>query len=114
MITLGSDSLMDFFQCYGLELGVLILERLYIDPGMKLAAKLMPKWQMMLKRRFAKKRHMTREQRAREEAEWKRINEEIALESEGVDPLIDSYGVYANETVAMLMGPFVLIFLLYF
>jgi hypothetical protein len=26
---------------------------------------------------------MTREQRAREEAEWKRINEEIALESEG-------------------------------
>jgi heme/copper-type cytochrome/quinol oxidase subunit 4 len=66
---------------------------------------------MMLSRRFSKKRHMTREQRAREEAEWKRINEEIALESEGVEPLIDSFTVYANETIAMLLGGFVLIFL---
>ena len=39
--------------------------------------------------------------RAREEAEWKRINEEIALESEGVEPLLDSYAVYANELEAL-------------
>ena len=101
MITMGSDSLVDFIQCYGIELPGYDLERLYMD-SMKYAAKLMPKWQMMFKRRFAKKRHMTREQRAREEAEWKRINEEIALESEGIEPLLDSYGVYANETSALV------------
>ena len=39
------------------------------------------------------KRHMTREQRAREEAEWKRINEEIALESEGIEPLLIAMGI---------------------
>eukprot|EP00945_MAST-04E_sp_MAST-4E-sp1_P006724 g6724.t1 len=49
MITMGSDSLVDFIQCYGIELLVMILERLYMDPGMKYAAKLMPKWQMMFK-----------------------------------------------------------------
>ena len=60
----------------------------------------------MLSRRFSKKRHMTREQRAREEAEWKRINEEIALESEGVEPLIDSFTVYANETIVSVLYKF--------
>merc|ERR1711871_1183468 len=114
MITMGSDSLTSFILCYFLELLVLILERLYIDPGMKLAAKLMPKWQMMFKRRFAKKRHMTREQRAREEAEWKRINEEVALESEGIEPLLDSYGVYANETSAAMLTPLVNLHLIVF
>merc|ERR1711937_996118 len=107
MITMGAENLTSFLLCYFLELLVLILERLYLDPGMKLAAKLMPKWRMMFKRRFQKKRHMTREQRAREEAEWKRINEEIALESEGIEPLLDSYGVYANETSAQMLTPLV-------
>lgn len=114
MITMGSDSLIDFMVCYFIELLVMILERLYMDPGMKYAAKLMPKWQMMFKRRFAKKRHMTREQRAREEAEWKRINEEIALESEGIEPLLDSYGVYANETAANILTPFINVHLIVF
>ena len=107
MITMGAENLTSFLLCYFLELLVLILERLYLDPGMKLAAKLMPKWRMMFKRRFQKKRHMTREQRAREEAEWKRINEEIALESEGIEPLLDSYGVYANETCAQIITPLI-------
>ena len=107
MVTMGAATLVDFITSYFVELLLMILERVILDPGLKYIAKLWPKWKMMLKRRFAKKRHMTREQRAREEAEWKRINEEIALESEGVEPLIDSYAVYANETVAMLMGPFV-------
>ena len=55
---------------------------------------------------------MTREQRAREEAEWKRINEEIALESEGIEPLLDSYGVYANETCAQIITPLINIHML--
>ena len=54
---------------------------------------------------------MTREQRAKEEADWKKINEEIALENEGVEPLLDSYAVYANELQALCMAPFVNIYL---
>tara|TARA_B110000090_G_C13395498_1_gene451072 strand:- start:637 stop:3744 length:3108 start_codon:yes stop_codon:yes gene_type:complete len=114
MITMGAANLVEFLISYFVELALMMLERIVIDPGLKYIAKLWPKWKIMLKRRFSKKQHMTREERAREEAEWKRINEEIALESEGVEPLIDSYTVYANETIAMLLGGFVLLFLYFF
>jgi hypothetical protein len=114
LVTMGASSFIDFVTSYFIELTIMIFERILLDPGMKHIAKLWPKWRMMLKRRFAKKRHMTREQRAREEAEWKRINEEIALESEGVEPLLDSYSVYANETLALICTPFVIVFLLCF
>ena len=98
VVTLGASDFLDFVISYFVELSIMIFERVFLDPGLKTVGKLMPKWNMMLRRRFAKKRHMTREQRAKEEAEWKRINEEIALESEGVEPLLDAFGVYANET----------------
>jgi hypothetical protein len=82
MITMGAANLVEFLISYFVELALMMLERIIIDPGLKYIAKLWPKWKIMLKRRFSKKQHMTREERAREEAEWKRINEEIALESE--------------------------------
>ncbi|CAN0070535.1 unnamed protein product, partial [Heterosigma akashiwo] len=44
--------------------------------------------------------------------EWRRINEEIELESEGVEPLLDSYAVYANEVTALFLMPFVNVFLM--
>lgn len=51
----------------------------------------------MLKRRFSSRRRMTREDKAKEEMEWRKINEDIELEREGVEPLLDSYFVYATE-----------------
>ena len=114
LVTMGAEDFTEFVSSYFIELSIMIFERIYLDPGMKHVAKLWPKWKMMLKRRFTQKRHMTREQRAREEAEWKRINEEIALESEGVEPLLDSYAVYANETLALIAAPFVIVFLMAF
>lgn len=40
---------------------------------------------------------MTREDKAKEEMEWRKINEDIELEREGVEPLLDSYFVYSTE-----------------
>merc|ERR1711881_677666 len=64
MVTMGAATLIDFLVSYFIELGLMVFERIILDPGLKYVAKLWPKWKMMLKRRFAKKRHMTREQRA--------------------------------------------------
>merc|ERR1719482_814075 len=100
---MGASDFIDFVMSYFVELIIMVLERVYIDPHLKTLFKLWPKWRMMIKRKFAKRRNMTREQRAREEAEWKKINEEIALESEGIEPLLDSFGVYANETCAQIL-----------
>lgn len=52
---------------------------------------------MMWKRRFSRRRRMTREDKAREEMAWRKINEDIELEREGVEPLLDSYFVYSTE-----------------
>lgn len=61
---------------------------------------------MMLKRRFASRRRMTREDKAKEEMEWRKINEDIELQREGVEPLLDSYFVYSTE-VSMQGGDIV-------
>ena len=65
LVTLGASDFMDFTMSYFVELAVMILERLYLDPLMKETAKLWPRWKMMIKRRFAKKRRMTRRKRQR-------------------------------------------------
>lgn len=60
-------------------------------------SKLYPRWRMMWKRRFSSRRRMTREDKAKEEMAWRKINEDIELEREGVEPLLDSYFVYSTE-----------------
>ena len=57
---------------------------------------------------------MTREDKAKEEVEWRAINEKIELESEGIEPLMDSYSVYTTEMAALLLTPFVNLFLMAF
>lgn len=52
---------------------------------------------MMLQRHFSRRLRMTREDKAKEEMEWRKINEDIELEREGVEPLLDSYFVYSTE-----------------
>ena len=46
--------------------------------------------------------------------EWQSILDAIKAEEEGVEPLLDSYLVYSLETTAMLITPFVNVFLIAF
>lgn len=55
---------------------------------------------------------MTREQRKREDQEWKKVLEEIARETEGVEPIIESYFSYANGFTTLLLSPMVQFYLL--
>merc|ERR1711988_1275466 len=92
---------------YFVELCVMAVERLYLDPLFKTVSKLIPRWRMLIKRKMGGNRRMTREEKAAEEMEWRKINEEIELESEGIEPLMDSYSVYSNEVTAMFASPVV-------
>ncbi|CAM9801782.1 unnamed protein product [Chrysoparadoxa australica] len=114
LVTMGADDFQDFIVSFFVELNIMILERLYLDPAMKEAAKLWPRWRMILKRKFTSRRRMTREEKASEEMEWRRINEQIELESEGVEPLLDSYFVYSNEVLAMYCMPAVIALIMVF
>ncbi|CAE7578936.1 unnamed protein product, partial [Symbiodinium microadriaticum] len=97
LITMGADDFSDFILSYFVELCVMVVERLYLDPGLGEINKLWPRWMMQLKRSYGSNRRMTREEKAEEELEWRRINEEIELESEGIEPLLDSYSGYSTE-----------------
>ena len=69
---------------------------------------------MQFNRRFGNRRLMTREEKAKEEMEWRRINEAIELDAEGIEPLMDSYSVYSTEVAGMLCTPLLNLFLMVF
>ena len=72
------------------------------------------RWKMMFRRKFQARRRMTREEKAAEELEWRRINEEIELSAEGVEPLLGAYSGYSVEVTAMLIFPFLNMFMMWF
>jgi len=112
LVTMGASDFMDFTFSYFVELSVMVMERLYLDPALKTITKYWPKWRMQLVRRFAKRKRLTRAQKHAEEMEWRRIIEEIELESEGIEPLLDSYSVYSVEVTGGICALFVNWFLM--
>jgi hypothetical protein len=90
---------------------------------------------MMIKRKLRGNKRMTREQKAKEELEWRRVNEDIEIELEGelhtqyyqhanltcqitwhrslifpatnvgIEPMLDSYVDYATDTMGTVMTP---------
>jgi len=103
-----------FVISYFVELSVGVFEALYLDQIISKFLQLLPRWKMQLKRRFAPRRRMTREAKAAEEMEWRRINEEIELTEEGVEPLLDSYSGYSIGVCGMFLGGIINLFLLLF
>jgi hypothetical protein len=112
LVTMGASDFMDFTFSYFVELSVMIMERLYLDPALKTLTKYWPKWRMQLIRKFAKRKRLTRAQKQAEEMEWRRIIEDIELESEGIEPLLDSYSVYSVEVTGGICALFVNLFLM--
>jgi hypothetical protein len=114
LVTMGANDFRDFIVSFFVELSLMMLERLYLDPGLKRASKLWPRWRMLLRRKLSKRRRMTREEKASEEMEWRSINEKIELESEGVEPLLDSYFVYATEVLSLFLQPVAILLIMIF
>jgi hypothetical protein len=105
LMTMGADSFSSFILSYFVELCVMVIERCYLDPSIAEMTKLWPRWAMQFKRAYGSNRRMTREEKAEEELEWRRINEEIELESEGIEPLLDSYTGYSTEVASLFIFP---------
>jgi hypothetical protein len=106
LVTMGASDFTEFVLSFFVDLSIVCIERLYLDPLVKHCYKLTPRWKMQFNRRFGNRRKMTREDKAKEEMEWRRVNEAIELEAEGIEPLMDSYSVYSCECVALLCTPF--------
>jgi hypothetical protein len=113
LITMGASSFTNFVVAYFVELSMSVVERLYVDPALKALFVLWKKWVIQCRRVFRKNRVMlTREQRKAEDREWKQVLDDIARETEGVEPLLDSYLSYSNAVIALYLSPLVQFFLL--
>ena len=113
IVTMGASNFTNFVVAYFVDLAMNVAERLYIDPGIKAFGVLYKKWIIQCRRAFRKNRVMlTREQRKAEDREWKAVLDEIARETEGVEPLLDSYLGYSNNLIALYLSPLVQIFLI--
>ena len=113
LITMGAEDFTDFTTAFFVDTAMAIFERVYLDPTLKSVLAHWPKWTIQLRRKFRKNRALiTREQRKKEDAEWKAVLEDIARETEGVEPLLDSYSGYAVGLMALFMSPILQVFLL--
>jgi hypothetical protein len=106
MTTMGAPNFVEFIVSYFAGLFLTFFERLYFSPIIGILITNLPKWRMMAERRFRGNKRMTREEKAKEELEWRRIIEEIELHEEGIEPMLDSYIDYCLDTASVIIAPF--------
>jgi hypothetical protein len=115
MTTMGAPSFTSFVLSYFAGELLTFTDRLYWSPFIKQVIALWPRWMLMFRRRMRGNKRMTREEKAKEELEWRKVNEEIALQFEGIEPLLDSYVDYAIDSMGYFISPqyYVTIYLFY-
>jgi hypothetical protein len=112
LMTMGAPTFTDFVLSGIVDLCIGLIFKLYFDPALDSIFTLWPRWVMQFRRKFGNRRRMTREDKAAEELEWRKINEQIELQSEGIEPLLSSYSNYSTEIAAFMLFPFLNIVLL--
>lgn len=106
IVTMGAPNFITFLLSYVAQNIVLnFIEVLYANRAALEVINLFPRWLMMLKRGVRINKRMTREMKAKEELEWRRINEEIELNHEGIEPLLDCLANYSINSVCVMVNP---------
>ena len=119
LVTLSANDFMDFLLSYVVELGFLILERMYTDPGQSAFLELISSI-------FSKLKRLVQSTKLGQQI-WKEgasINGpasssdnngmDIVEKSETVEPILDSYGSYCCDTMSLFYTPFVIFLLMIF
>jgi len=114
MVTMGARDLVEFVFSYFVELSLIIIERLYIGPWMKTTANLFPRWKMMAQRKLFRNKRLTRFEKKDLIKKWEKINENIQLRNEGIEPLLDSFIVYSVEITGSILLPIMILILMAF
>jgi hypothetical protein len=109
LVTLGAKSFTNFLVAYALELVLIILERLFFDPMIKRISTKMPE----LYAKFQRMQRRQRGLRTKVNRLTNRIHElQDRYAASANERMLNSLVVFANETVAILLMP-VLVILVY-
>ncbi|KAF0700134.1 Aste57867_9322 [Aphanomyces stellatus] len=114
LITMSAPDFFGFVMGFIMMQAMMMLDRLFLGPFLAWCSAMMPKWKMQFHRMFRKKRRRTRDQKAAEEAEWRKVCHEIEEKANGIEAILDSFAGYAGETAALYASPLAMAFLYLF
>ena len=122
LVTLSADDFLDFLFSYIVELGFLLCERVYLDPGLgdfldfvdeqigamyERILRRLPKW--VTGRLLANKKEETDAEKTERQKE---IDNMVQDGAETVEPILDSYGSYCCDTMSLVYTPFNILLLM--
>jgi hypothetical protein len=105
LVTMGARNFVEFTLCYLVEVSMMVFQRLFLNPLIKTIMTLWPRWRLMAIQALGSK-GLTRQEQQERELRWKKVNEDIELRSEGVEPLLDSLSLYSVEKTGSILFPF--------
>ncbi len=111
LVTIGARDFVEFTLSFLVKISLIVIQRLFIYPFIHTILTLLPRWNMLVRHSFGKK-GLTRQEKKQREARWKKINENIELQTEGVEPLVDSITIYSVEKTGGILIPFMCLFLM--
>jgi len=114
IVQLSSADFTSFAFTYFVNLVLMVVERLYLDPILKYIAISWPKWKMAIIRKTSIRKRRTRIEKQEEEVRWRKLIESIEMRFEGVDRLVDAFSVQSVGTVGCFVGPMIGLFLTLF
>lgn len=111
LITIGARDFVEFTLSFLVKVTLMVVQRLFLYPMMKTISTLWPRWKMLAAQAFGS-RGLTRQQTKEREAMWRKVNEDIELRTEGVEPLLDSISIYSIEKTGSILVPFMCLLLM--
>ena len=111
VISMGAAIFEEFLLSYFILFMTLIVERVYIDPYLKTATHKLPLYVAKLQLRLYEQAGYSNKAQLQQERILA-LTEEMGTQT--IEPMLNSLVLYANETTALLMNPFVVLFILGF
>merc|ERR1719486_1562130 len=112
VVTMGADGFIDFLMSYCVELVLVLAERVYLDPALKAVGSVFPYIQVFFVRRYIDIRQKILDPEGLEDKE--EVPDPEEPEENVIEDLIDAFQVYANETTACCLAPFLILWMLVF
>lgn len=111
LVTMGADNFMDFLVSYFIELVIIVVERIYMDPLLKFVHAKGHLWFTRFRIQMTKQRGLLKATNHlhMEIRELKEIQD-----AKTIEPMLDSYAVFCNETMSLYLSPFVIAFIIIF
>lgn len=104
-IAMAASNFIEFIITYFVHIALSVVHKIYIDPILKGIQSLFPRWKHSIAQKLYTRRKSSVKAKKEEEDRKKKIDEEIELRNEGVDPLIDALTQSSIHMITRFLSP---------